>query len=349
MIKLAVRPNNPRYAIGLDVGGTKIAGGVVTASGELVERMSPIPSTATERDGTVALLCDTVARLRSRHPYVEAIGVGAAGLVDWPDGHIRWAPNNAYRALPLRRLLQEATGLPAVVDNDANTAAWAETRLGQHQATYLAFLTIGTGVGGGLILGGRLFRGKTGIGAEVGHLVVDPNSQQRCACGNTGCLEALASGTALGRLGREAAAANPEGLITTLADGDAAAVTGETVLAAAHAADPSAIALFHRLGRWLGVGIATLVNLYDLELIVLGGGVAAAGELLFAPTRASFMRHLFASAFRKTPDIVPARLGTDAGWVGAAIQALDQHDGGSAADAQKISSEEGELADSILR
>jgi glucokinase len=314
-------PSQPA-AIGLDVGGTKIAGGVVDASGRILERLCPISSPADEADRTVAVLSAAIGELRGRHPDVAAVGIGAAGMVDWPSGHIRWAPNNAYRALPLRQLLAESSGLPTVVDNDANTAAWAEARLGR-EVGYLVFLTVGTGIGGGLVLDGRLFRGRTGIGGEVGHLIVDPNGTQRCGCGNIGCLEALASGTALGRSARQAAAADPGGLLAR-AGGPGGRITGETALTAARQGDPTAVRLFAEIGHWLGVGMASLVTLYDFELIVVGGGVSAAGELLFGPARESFARYVFAPSHRRLPEIVPARLGTDAGWIGAGVLALDQ-------------------------
>ena len=313
-----------RLAIGLDVGGTKIAGGVVSSRGEVLETIAPIPSPAVEPDAALPALCSLIIDLRTRHADIEAVGVGAAGMIEWPAGLIRWAPNNAYRALPLRQLLQEATGLPTVVDNDANAAAWAEARCGS-QASYLAFLTVGTGVGGGLILDGQLYRGKTGIGAEVGHLIVDPQGGHLCGCGNIGCLEALASGTALGRYGRSAAAADPGGLLATLAGG-VADVTGETVFAAARVNDPTALALLERLGYWLGVGAASLVNLFEFELIVVGGGVATAGEMLLDSARASFEQFVFAREHRHIPAIVPARLGSRAGWVGAAMLALDERE-----------------------
>ncbi|MGH3927084.1 MAG: ROK family protein, partial [Pseudonocardiaceae bacterium] len=223
-------------------------------------------------------------------------------------------------------LLQDATGLPTVVDNDANTAAWAEARIGNH-ASHMAFLTVGTGIGGGLILDNKLYRGKTGIGAEVGHLIIDPFGNHRCNCGNIGCLEALASGTALGCYGSAAAAAEPDGVLARLAP-ESGAVTGKIVVAAARKSDPTALALFERLGQWLGVGIASLVNLFDFELIVVGGGVAVeAGDLLLAPARASFERFVFAREHRQLPPIVPARLKADAGWIGAAMLALEQQDG----------------------
>jgi glucokinase len=313
--------NSPALAIGLDVGGTKIAGGVVAADGTVVERMPAFPTPSEDATATLTVLLSVISELRARHPAVEAIGIGAAGLVEWPSGYIRWAPNNVYRALPLRELLHEATGLPVVVDNDANTAAWAEARLGTG-ASYMAFLTIGTGLGGGLILDGQLYRGKTGIGAEVGHIVVDPDGPYKCGCGNVGCLEAVASGSALGRYGREAAA-NQGGLLAELAGG-AANVTGETVFKAAQAGDETARALFARLGRWLGIGIASLVNLFDFQLIVIGGGVAAVGDLLLVPARASFEQFAFARAHRQLPSIALACLGSEAGWVGSAILALDE-------------------------
>lgn len=316
------RQRRPTYAIGLDVGGTKIAGGVVNADGDVIERLDHIPSPATDRNATLTAIQGAVTGLRSRHPDIVAVGVGAAGLVEWPDGHIRWAPNNAYADLPLRQILEHTTSLAAIVDNDANVAGWAEARLGSH-ASNLAFLTVGTGLGGGLILDGRMFRGHTGLGAEVGHLIVDPTGGQQCGCGNVGCLEALASGSALRRYGRKAATADPGGLMATLAGG-AANVTGEIVLAAAQEADPAAVALFDRVGYWLGVGIASLVNLFEFEVIVIGGGVAAAGDLLLVPARASLSHNLFGRAYREMPEIVSAQLGPDAGWIGAGILALDE-------------------------
>jgi glucokinase len=324
------RGPGPGSAIGLDVGGTKIAGGVVSVDGEVLERMAPLPCPATDEAATITVLRQVITELRARHPDVAAVGIGAAGLVDWPEGRIRWAPNNAYRAVPLRRLLEDATGLPTIVDNDANAAAWAEARR-HEESSYLAFLTVGTGVGGGLILDGQLYRGKTGIGAEVGHLIVDPHGGPRCGCGNTGCLEALASGTALGRYGREAAAREPDGVLAELGR-ERGEVTGEVVFAAARSSDPTALALFERLGHWLGVGIASLVTLFDFDLVVVGGGVAAAADdLLLGTARASFERFVFAREHRQLPAIVPARLGAEAGWIGAGMLALEQHAAGHGA------------------
>ncbi|WP_203922743.1 ROK family protein [Rugosimonospora africana] len=313
-----------RKAIGFDIGGTKISCGVITDKGDPVETLLPM-HTPTDPTGTLDALRTAIQELRGRHPEVSAIGVGAAGLIEWPGGHIRWAPNNSYHDMPLRRLLEDSCELPTVVDNDANVAAWAEQVLSS-APNYMLFLTVGTGVGGGLVLGGELYRGKSGIGGEVGHLIVDPRGNIRCGCGNLGCLEAVASGTALGRYGREAATADPGGTLATLA-GDPAKVNGETVFAAALAGDLASRAILRRAGDWLGIGIASLVNVLDLERIVIGGGVAAAGDLLLDSARASLERYLFARAHRRIPEVVAAAQGADAGWMGAGLLALNENAG----------------------
>jgi glucokinase len=310
-----------RLAVGLDIGGTKIAAGVVRADGRIVERTRVPTPQDIEEEVTVDLLEKVIDDLRSRQPEVEAIGVGAAGLVEWPAGRIVWAPHNPYRDLPLRRLLHELTGLPTVVDNDANAAAWAEARFGAGTGSdQMVLLAVGTGVGGGLVLDGRPYRGMNGLGAEVGHMIVDPDGAP-CSCGSRGCLEAMVSGTALERMAREAVLADPEGGLARRA-GDNGRITGPVVFEAAVAGDATARALFDRMGFWLGVGVASLVTIFDPELVVVGGGMVATGDLLLAPARASFRRYVFGPAYRTLPPVVPARLGPDAGMVGAATLAL---------------------------
>ena len=314
-------PGQPEpKAIGIDIGGTKIAGGVVTEAGLILDR-TRVPTPPDDEPATLAALFAAVDELLARHRRVDAIGVGAAGLVEWPGGRARWAPHNSYRRLELRRLLHERTGLPTTVDNDANAAAWAESRFGAGAGGGdLVLVTVGTGIGGGLVLGGHLYHGEHGFAGELGHLIVAPDGD-RCACGNRGCLEAMASGSTLGRLGREAAAGDPGGRLAALAGGPGL-VTGEMVFAAAGEGDKVALALFERVGHWLGVGIASLVTIFDPDLVVVGGGVAATGELLLAPARASFERYVHGRAHRDLPPVVPARLGGDAGLVGAATLAL---------------------------
>lgn len=320
MSATAVESRRPRgSAIGCDIGGTKIACGVVASDGSVREAPVRIP-TPTDPAEVVRAISEIVHKFRARHSDMVAIGVGAAGLVEWPTGRIIWAPNNTYRDLPLKRLLEESCGLPTIVENDANAAAWAEMRIFSG-SRYMIFVTVGTGVGGGLILDGNLYRGSTGIGGEIGHLTVDPTGDAQCGCGNTGCLEAVASGTALGRYGAAAAAADSSSAIATLA-GDPLKVTGETVTAAALAGDPLARSLVARAGRWLGIGVASLVAVLDVEKISVGGGVSAAGELLLAPARESLGRYLFARHHRQPPDLVLARAGADAGWIGAGLLAI---------------------------
>jgi glucokinase len=307
-------------AIGVDIGGTKIAAGVVAEDGRILDRVR-VPTPPDDELATLAALHAVVDELRDRDPRVEAIGVGAAGLVERPGGNARWAPHNTYRRLELRRLLHERTGLPTSVDNDGNAAAWAEARFGAGAVSDdLVLVNVGTGIGGGLVLNGQLYHGEHGFAGELGHLIVDPGGD-RCACGNRGCLEAMASGSTLGRLGREAAAADPGGRLAALAGGPDL-VTGEVVFAAAAEGDKPALALFERIGHWLGVGIASLVTIFDPDLVVVGGGVAATGDLLLAPARASFERYVHARDHRDLPPVVPARLGADAGLVGAATLAL---------------------------
>jgi glucokinase len=313
-----------RYAVGVDVGGTKIAAGVVTPDGRILHKATaPTPR---EQDHVVQHILAIIEKLRSRYPDVAAVGVGAAGMIDWPSGHIRWAPNNSYSDLPLQQLLTGGSGLPTVVENDANAAAWAETAVGAGAGIgNVIALTIGTGIGAGIILNGELLRGETGIAGEAGHLIINPVGGELCGCGATGCLEAMASGTALGRAGRRAAAADPAGRLAQLA-GTAGEITGEitgeTVYQAARAGDPTARQLFEQLGYWLGAGIASLVNVFDPQLVILGGGLVTTGDLLLTPTRVSFERFVFARTHRKLPALALARMGTDAGLIGAALLAL---------------------------
>ena len=312
-------PSTNRLAIGVDIGGTKVAAGVVTGGGQIVDRyIRPTPERG-EAKPTVELLCRAIDHLRDDFPTVVAVGVGAAGLVEWPSGHIRSAPNNAYRDLPLRELLTQYTGLPVSVENDANVAAAAEARFGSGIGyTDSITITVGTGVGGGIVIGDQLFRGPAGIGAEVGHLVVDPKHGARCGCGAIGCLEAMASGIALARAGRDAAAAEPYGVLLSLA-GRPENVRGETVVEAARQGDPTAITLLEELGYWLGIGIASLVNIFDTQVIILAGGIGSnANDLLLPSIQATFERFVFARHHRLLPKIVTARLGSDAGVIGAA-------------------------------
>ncbi|MEJ3658395.1 ROK family protein [Actinomycetes bacterium KLBMP 9759] len=308
-----------RLAIGLDIGGTKIAGAVVDEHGTvLAEVVEPTPEES-DAESVTAVLLRLIEQLRAGHD-VMTIGVGAAGIVEWPAGKMLWAPNNTYRDWPVREQLEKATGLPVRVDNDANVAALAEARLGEPFPN-MVLVTVGTGIGGGLVLDGRIYRGPTGLGAELGHIILNPDGP-RCGCGNHGCFEAYASGTALTRMGRDAAADDPGGLIARLG-AEQGEVTGHTVVDAVEQGDEVAKALFARLGRWLGVGIASLANIFEVDAVVVGGGLVETGELLLAPARAAAREFAYAPTARGIAPVHPATFGGDAGKIGAALLALE--------------------------
>jgi glucokinase len=305
-----------RTAIGLDVGGTKIAGAVVDERGTILKELTePTPEESTA-EAVTAVLQRLIEQLRTAHGEVAAIGVGAAGLVRWPEGEMLWAPNNAYRDWPVRAQLEEISGLPVRVDNDANVAALAEARLGEPYPN-MVLVTVGTGIGGGLVFDDRIYRGPTGMGAELGHIILNPDGP-RCGCGNHGCFEAYASGTALGRMAREAAEDDPDGLIARLGR-EHGEVGGHAVVQAVGMGDAAAQALFARLGRWLGVGIASLANIFE----VVGGGLIETGELLLGPARLAAREYAYAPTARGVAPIVPASFGGAAGMIGAALLALD--------------------------
>jgi glucokinase len=308
-----------RLAIGLDVGGTKIAGAVVDEGGVVVaELVEPTPEES-DAESVTAVLLSLIERFRAEHQVVT-IGVGAAGIVEWPSGTMLWAPNNAYRDWPVREQLEKVTYLPVTVDNDANVAALAEARLGEPYPN-MVLVTVGTGIGGGLVMDGNIYRGPTGRASELGHIILNPDGPS-CGCGNRGCFEAYASGTALTRMARDAAADDPAGLIARLGAEDGE-VDGHTVVKAVQQGDETAKAIFARLGRWLGVGIASLANIFEVDAVVVGGGLVETGELLLAPARAAAREYAYAPIARGIPPVVPATFGGDAGKIGAALLALD--------------------------
>jgi glucokinase len=312
-----------RCAIGFDVGGTKIAAVVVSGDGQIHEQLVvPMPRADTSNNDVMEILLDVAAELRSRYRQVEAIGAGAAGIVEWPDGFIRWAPNSPYEGLPLRKFLEHGTGLPVVVDNDANVAAWAEAVLGRGVRRYqdFIFLTVGTGIGGGVLLNGEIYRGPAGVATELGHIIVDPGGPI-CGCGNRGCLEAVASGTALVRNLRQSVRDNPDSSLARRLT-NSADITGQMLYAAALEGDDLARAMFHEAGYWLGVGIATITNIFEVEAVVIGGGLVDVGDLLLEPARSSAAEYAFAPRHRPLPPISPGTFASHAGVVGAAHIAL---------------------------
>ena len=308
------------YAIGVDIGGTKIAAGVVDEDGNILARARR----ATEPDDAASIdraVCDVYQEL-SREFEIGAIGVAAAGFVNSERSTVLFAPNIAWRDYPLqenvRGLLKN--DVRVVVENDANAAGWAEFRFGAGRDVQdMLLLTVGTGLGGAIVVGGNLVRGAWGVAAEVGHMRVVPNGHY-CGCGNQGCWEQYASGSALVRDAQAALVTQPERAtrLLELAGGDITALEGPQVTDAARQGDPLAIELLAELGRWIGEGSATVAALLDPALVVIGGGVGAAGELLLGPARRAYESSLSASGFRPLAEFQVADMGNEAGIVGAA-------------------------------
>lgn len=308
-------------AVGLDVGGTKILAVRAARDGRILAR-AEAPTPADDQEATLAAMVEAARGLMTAD--VLAVGVGAAGMVDVANGILRFAPNLAWRDLAIAEHMRAAIGVPCQLDNDANVAAYGEFRFGAGRGyRHVLLVTVGTGIGGGIIIDGRLFRGANGYAAEIGHVVVEPLGPP-CGCGNRGCWEQVASGTAIGRLGREAAGERPGSALARLADGDPDAVTGATVTRAALEGDPDALGILGVVGTRLGIGIAGLVNVLDPQVVVVGGGAIAAGDLLLGPARVAFHDAVEAPDRRPSVPIVAAQLGNDAGAVGAAALALEE-------------------------
>jgi len=309
--------------IGVDLGGTKLLAGVVD-SDLSVHHRALRPALGVSAPALLDLVLDAVDEVRAAAPSPpQAVGFGIPCLIDQERGMAVMAVNLPLADVPFRELMAERLGLPVVLDNDANAAALAEHRYGAARGTRNAvMLTIGTGIGGGLVLDGALFRGSTGAGAELGHVTVDLDGP-RCQgnCPNRGCLEAVASGTALAREALRLAEERPDSALgSALAGGRE--ITGLLVTELAHDGDAAARSAVELIGRRLGVGIASFVNVFNPEVVVVGGGVLAAGELLLEPARAE----VAARALRPSRDIVrivPARFGHEAGMIGAATLAFD--------------------------
>jgi glucokinase len=305
-------------AIGIDIGGTKVAAGVVDEAGEVlavVRRRTPSRDPAHIADVVVEI----VGQLRAEHEVV-AVGIGAAGFVDVERTTVLFAANVAWRDAPIREEIGSRLDIPVFVENDANSAAWGEFRFGAgEEQPDVVVLTIGTGIGAGLILNGALHRGRFGIAGEPGHIRVVPGGRL-CGCGNRGCLEQYCSGTALVRAAREVAQERPADAarLLDLAHGDAANIDGPVVTKAAQEGDPAAVDCFDEIGRWLGQGLADIAALLDPGRFVIGGGVAEAGDLLLNAGRETYAAVLTGRGYRPLADVVPARLGSQAGLIGAA-------------------------------
>jgi glucokinase len=303
--------------IGVDIGGTKIAAGVVDEHGTILETSTvPTPPTA---DGVIDAIADAVRDASAEH-VVDAVGIGAPGYVDDKRATVLFTPNLTWRHEALKDKVEQRIDLPVVIENDANAAAWGEYKFGVgtgHED--VVCITIGTGLGGGVIIGGRLHRGRFGVAAEFGHIRMVPDGLL-CGCGNQGCWEQYASGSALVRYAQQRATATPENatILLGLGDGTPEGVEGKHISEAARRGCPVAVDSFRELARWAGAGLADLASLFDPGAFIVGGGVSDEGDLVLDPIRKSYRRWLVGSRWRPHAEVLAAQLGGQAGMVGVA-------------------------------
>jgi glucokinase len=319
-----VRPRGLRWeplTVGIDIGGTKVLAAVVDPVGHVVE-VARRPTQGHDVKLVEDTIVDLVTSFAKRHD-VGAVGIGAAGFVDATRTTVMFSPHLNWRREPLRARVAERVRLPVVVDNDANMMGLAESRFGAGRGhRYVLCVTLGTGIGGALVIDNRVFRGANGMAGEFGHMQVVPDGH-RCECGNRGCWEQYASGNRLVRDARELVAADSPMArhLRDLVQGDPSRLEGPLITAAAREGDPLSIELLTDVGEWLGTGLAGLAAAFDPSCIIIGGGVSDAGDLLLDPVRRAFSRGLTGRGHREEPVIVRAELGSQAGMIGAADMA----------------------------
>ena len=287
--------------IGVDIGGTKIAAGVVDEEGDILSTFK-VPTPPTPRPSWTR--SPRPSGRRAGHE-VDGVGIGAAGYVDDKRATVYFAPNIDWRHEPLKDKVEQRVGLPVVVENDANAAAWGEYRFGAGKGHHdVICITLGTGLGGGIIIGNKLRRGRFGVAAEFGHIRMVPDGLL-CGCGSQGCWEQYASGRALVRYAKQRANATPENaaILLSLGDGTPDGIEGKHITMAARQGDPVAVDSFRELARWAGAGLADLASLFDPSAFIVGGGLSDEGELVLDPIRKSFRRWLVGGDWR------PARRG----------------------------------------
>jgi len=304
--------------IGLDIGGTKISGAVIDESGVILAKGRK-DTPAHDPAAIVEEAANLIRELSLAH-RIDAVGVACAAFIDRSRSTVYFSPNLAWRDEPLKGRLESVLDVPVIIENDANAAAWGEFRFGAAlEADDMVMVTVGTGIGGGVVVDGVLMLGAFGVGAELGHMRVVPNGI-RCGCGNRGCWEQYASGNALVREARELiVSGTPHAArLSELCAGDPSVLTGPDVTRAAGEGDPAAVELLADLGTWIGEGLASVAAILDPELIVLGGGVSGAGSLLIDPALAAFRRQLTGRGHRPEARFALASLGNDAGMIGAA-------------------------------
>jgi glucokinase len=319
-----------RFVLGIDIGGTNLVVGSVAEDGSTVvatasEPTHPEAGATDVVDRLVGLAERAVATTRREAPGAEilGVGVGAPGPLDTKRGIVLLTPNLGWVNMPLRQLIHDRLGLPAALDNDANCAVLGEWWVGAARgARHAIGITIGTGIGGGLIVDGRLYHGASDVAGEIGHTTIDTEGR-RCKCGNYGCLEAYASGPNIALRAVEEMEAGAESRLRALVGGDLRKITAQTVYQAAADGDELALEVVNDTAKFLGVGIGNLLNVFNPEVVVVCGGVTLAGDHLFEPLRREVARRAFKPAVTACR-IVPGELAGTAGVYGAAKVFLDQ-------------------------
>jgi glucokinase len=323
-----------RFVLGIDIGGTNLVVGSVAEDGSKLHALGSEPTHAEAGqsdvlDRLIALAQRTLDQTRREIPGAEilGVGVGAPGPLDTKSGIVLLTPNLGWVNLPLRQIIHERLGLPAVLDNDANCAVLGEWWMGAARGTRNAIgITIGTGIGGGIIVDGKLFHGASDCAGEIGHTTIDTEGR-RCKCGNYGCLEAYASGPNIALRAVEEIKAGAVSRLPNYVNGDLRQITAQTVYQAAHDGDDLALEVVNETAKFLGAGIANLLNIFNPEAVVVCGGVTLAGDHLFVPLRREVARRAFKPAVNVCR-IVPCELAGTAGVYGAAKAFLDYHKAG---------------------
>ncbi|MCJ7646255.1 ROK family protein [bacterium] len=312
-----------KYSIGIDIGGTNITVALVTGNGEILRKIR-FPTRAEEgKTKTIKCILKALGAIMKglRSNSIEGIGIGAAGDIDQDRGVVRFSPNLLWKDVPIVRLIREKFNLKVVLDNDANAAAWATYVLETgRKVKNLLCITLGTGVGGGIILNGRIYHGASGSAGEIGHMTLNPQGQ-RCRCGNYGCLETYIGSAYIVKKAIREIRKGEKSLIKKIAGGNLKSVTPETIQAAALKGDKLARRIWKEAGEYLGIALSGVINLLNPEVIVFGGGVARAGELIFKPMKAEIRKRTFKTPFEKVK-FTCTRFGEDLGVIGAALLIL---------------------------
>jgi glucokinase len=312
-----------KYSIGIDIGGTNITVALVTGNGEILRKIR-FPTRAEEgKTKTIKCILKALGAIMKglRSNSIEGIGIGAAGDIDQDRGVVRFSPNLLWKDVPIVRLIREKFNLKVVLDNDANAAAWATYILETgRKVKNLLCITLGTGVGGGIILNGRIYHGASGSAGEIGHMTLNPQGQ-RCRCGNYGCLETYIGSAYIVKKAIREIRKGEKSLIKKIAGGNLKSVTPETIQVAALKGDKMARRIWKEAGEYLGIALSGVINLLNPEVIVFGGGVARAGELIFKPMKAEIRKRTFKTPFEKVK-FTCTRFGEDLGVIGAALLIL---------------------------